>query len=186
MDVIAAQPGIGLHHPSGFPQHGHQLLAFLHGQCQRFLRVDVLPGQAGIDVHLSVPMVGRTDVHHVDVVAFQHFAIIFVQGRFAPVALDRLFTDVTVHIADGDHVAVWQGVIGIHGSLVPHADGPDPEAIVFGFGDIRRGRVSGEHVGDQRATAGSRRLQQLSTIHFHGMPPKSKGFDLPSPRGRGI
>ena len=56
-------------------------LVFFERERERLLAEDVLAGLQGLDGDLHVPVVGRDDAHHVDVLAIEHLAIVAVERR---------------------------------------------------------------------------------------------------------
>ena len=87
---------------------------FAEGEGLGLLEVDVLARPAGGDRHDRVPVVGRGDVHRVDVVAAEHLAEVD-QGRAvggAVLLVDaglRLIPPLLPHIAHGDILHVGPG-----------------------------------------------------------------------------
>ena len=53
-------------------------LVLFERERQRLLAEDVLAGLQGLDGDLHVPVVGRDDAHHVDVLAIEHLAVVAV------------------------------------------------------------------------------------------------------------
>ena len=131
LDVVAAEAGADLEGAAGLLDRALQELALVDRERQRLFAVDVLARPARGGGHGGVPVVGRADHDHVDVAAVQQLAIVLVQGGLGAEVLDGLLADLAVHVADGHHVAEGRGVVGDHGPLVAHPDGPDAEAVVF-------------------------------------------------------
>ena len=74
---VAALPRTDLYDTFGFFDDFEQLLALVDRKCQRFFAVHIFARAAGVDDHLCVPMIGRADDDDIDVLAFQHVAIVF-------------------------------------------------------------------------------------------------------------
>ncbi len=73
-------------------------LVFFQRQGERLLAEDVLAGLKGLDGDLHVPVVGRDDAHDVDVLAFEHLAVVAVRVGLA-------FADAWVVLAPVRHGA---------------------------------------------------------------------------------
>ena len=83
-------------------------LVFFQRQRQRLLAEDVLAGLQGLDGDLHVPVVGRDDAHHVDVLALEHLAVVAVGVGLALADVRivlRLLGMFGVDVADGHDVA---------------------------------------------------------------------------------
>ena len=92
----------------------HENAAFGHGQRQRLLADHVLAGLGRHDGGDDVPVVGRGDAHHVDVLAVDQLAEVAV-GRAALVVLAQLLAVVVVDL----------GFRGVQMLFVDVADGDD-------------------------------------------------------------
>jgi hypothetical protein len=105
--------------------------SFVHGQGKWFFAVDVLSGAAGVDEHLSVPMVGCADGYDIDILSGEEFAIVFAGKRGASERRFGLFADVSIDIAHGHDIAEVLGLVGDDGSLVSQADRSDSRTGVW-------------------------------------------------------
>jgi hypothetical protein len=105
--------------------------SFVNGQGKGFLAVDVLTGAAGVDEHLSVPMVRGTDGYDIDIFSGKQFAIVFASKRGASERRFGLFADVSIDIAHGHDIAEVLGLVGDDGSLVSQADSSDSRTGVW-------------------------------------------------------
>src|SRR5690606_29232651 len=94
-----------LEYTSGLLLHLADFFAFVDRKRERFFAVNVFASLHGLDRNFRVPMVRRADDHGVDVFAFEHFAIIFLNVGFAADSFTRTLGPVAIHIANRDHVA---------------------------------------------------------------------------------
>ena len=139
-------------------------LVLFERERQRLLAKDVLAGLQGLDGDFDVPMVGRDDAHHVDIVALQHLAIIAVAGGLAfadaGVVLGPLGM-AGVDVTDGHDIGEHPMLQGVAGALFAQADAAEPRPVV-GRG-IGKCRLAPAEIGD-RAARGPRRYRLLQKI----------------------
>ena len=116
---------------SGLLDDFADLDSFVNGQGKWFFAVNVLSGAAGVDEHLSVPMVGGADGYDIDILTGEEFAIVFAGKRGASERRFGLFADVSIDIAHGHDIAEVLGLVGDDGSLVSQADRSDSRTGVW-------------------------------------------------------
>ena len=154
--VVGSLPGADLDNPARLLDHPGEQLAFVDGQGQRLLHVNVLARPAGVDHHLRVPVVGRADRHHVDILAIEQLAVVFEDQRRAAEGRAGLLADMAIDVGDGHNIAVRAGLLGNHRALVPHPDRSDAEPVVGASGRCAGLGVGRENVGHQSAGAEDR------------------------------
>jgi hypothetical protein len=120
-----------LDNASGLLDDFTNLDSFVNGQGKWFFAVDILSGVAGVDEHLSVPMVGGADGYDIDILSGEEFAVVFAGKWGASERRFGLFADVPIDIAHGHDIAEVLGLVGDDGSLVSQADGPDSRTGVW-------------------------------------------------------
>ena len=100
---------------AGLFHHLADLLAFVDGQRQWLLALHVFAGLQRVDDDLRVPVIGRADGHHVDVVAIQHLAIVRVDLALAVelVPGGKSLTVTLVHIRTSHDVGEPRGAAAI-------------------------------------------------------------------------
>ena len=74
-------------------------------------------------------MVGRSDQHHIDVLAFQQIAVVLEDPGRAAEAGPGLFPHVSVDITESNNIAVATCFFGDHRALVAESDGSHPESF---------------------------------------------------------
>ena len=129
--AVAALPTADLNDTASFADDLSDSLAFVDGEREWLFAVNVTARAAGVDEHRRVPMVGRANRDHIDVVAVQHVAIVVIEIGLAAEILTCLFGNPTVDVTDGDDVAMFDRLVGDHRPLIFHADRADAETIVF-------------------------------------------------------
>ena len=140
------------------------LLPLVDGEGQRLFAIDILAGLHRVDGDFRVPVVGRDDRDHVDVLAVEHPAVIAADVDF-PLSLrsliffDELVRLAGVHrvdVADGHAVEVLQRprpVVSV--PLAPRADAAHDRALARageGGGPVGAGR---EPEGDASRRGGA-------------------------------
>ena len=136
-----------------FLDHPAQSLAFVDGQRERFLAVDVDSGLRGVDGDLRVPVIGRGNEHDVDLLLLEHPAVVLVDLRRAAETRPGLLADVPIHVGDGHDVAVRPGFLGNYRTLVTQAHGGNPKAIVFRLRLVGLRGAGRERIGAARPAA---------------------------------
>ncbi len=99
-----------LHHALVFARRVKHRLALEHIRADGFLAIHIRARLHGRDRVQRVPMVRRTDQHNIQVLLFQHLAVVVVAARLLlrllPLAGEfrRAFEHVLVHVANGNHL----------------------------------------------------------------------------------
>ena len=120
-----------LKHAVGLARTLTDLLAFVDGERERLFAIDVFAGTHGVDGDLGVPVIGRDDGDHVDVVAIEQLAIVFVDVGLAAGFFLAGFGVLGVNVAHGHDVAVRQNALIESLPTVAGADAADPKAVVL-------------------------------------------------------
>ncbi len=123
-------------------------LVLFQRQRERLLAEDVLAGLQRLDGDLDVPVVGRDDADHVDVVALEHLAIVAVGVGLALADACRCLRPFGVRSESTSQTATMSPKaacpLGVAGAHAAHADAADPRPVVgriVGDGGLRPGEV---------------------------------------------
>ncbi len=96
--MIASLPGSDLDNRIGRADFATQHLALVDGQRQRFLAVDIFSRTGRVNQHFGMPMIGRSNQNHIDIVAGQEIVIVLKDLRGAAETRSSLLADVPVDI----------------------------------------------------------------------------------------
>ncbi len=142
--------------------HGlDDVAALVHGERERFLAIDILPGFGGGDIDERVPVIGRGLNDGVNVLALQQLAEVGeFRGRlaFAGELADGGRGVALIHVAHGHDIREPPGVAGVAPAHAATADQRHAGAIVragHGVGGFRRRQLTLQK--PDRQTAGGRR-----------------------------
>src|ERR1044071_7855008 len=111
----------------------HQAFAFVNGEGERFLAVDILAALHGTQVHKRVPVIGRAGDDDVDVIAFHELAKILVLLRRLAVLAELLAGSLgvaVVNVADGNHIAMPRRPATVAAALAAATDQGDAGTVV--------------------------------------------------------
>ena len=114
--------------------HGFdEAFAFINGERERFLGVNILAGLDRQQVHERVPVVGRAGDDGVNVIALHELAKVLVLLRHLAVLgelLGRGLGMAVVHVADGEHVAEVGGASAVAAALSAATDQCDAGTVI--------------------------------------------------------
>ena len=114
--------------------HGfHEALAFVDGEGERLLAVNILAGLHREQVYKRVPVVGRARDDGVDVVALHELAKVLVRLRHLAVLRELLgsgFGMTVINVADGKHVTVSGRTRAVGTALAATTDQCDARTVV--------------------------------------------------------
>ena len=108
-------------------------LVFFQRERERLLAEHVLARQQCLDRDLHVPVVGRDDAHHVDVVAVQHSAVILVGVRVAladPVVVLCSHAVGRVDVAYGHDITKLRVLLRVTRPHAASTDATDARSVV--------------------------------------------------------
>ena len=111
----------------------HEAFAFVNGERERFLGVDILAGLDRKQVHERVPVVGRAGDDDVNVIALHELAKVLVLLRHLPVLrelLGRGLGMAVVHVADREHVSEVGGAAAVAAALSAATDQGDAGTVI--------------------------------------------------------
>ena len=153
-----------LEHAAGLLDCLADELAFVDGERERLLAVNILARLERLDRDLHMPVIGHANVYDLDIFAIKHMAVIFVGVAGAVEVAVGCFEMLLVDIAQRDHVQERPHRIGMMQLVTPDASHADRAALgLFVIGQIGR---SLDHRPRQRpahqagAQPGSRRQPQ--------------------------
>jgi hypothetical protein len=109
-------------------------LAFVDGQRERLLAVDVFSGEHGLDGDLGVPVVGHGDHDRVDIFAVEDFAVVAVGIRLFALAFLRLFDvvaeDSFIDVGQGGEIGKLKRLAGDLPALISQADSGKDRTVI--------------------------------------------------------
>jgi hypothetical protein len=146
-------PGLG--DAPVLPDRAHHLPAFIDGEGQRLLAVDILAGAARVDYRFRVPVIRRRDHHRINIGRGQKFAVIIVERRTGK-ALSHFFEAGAVHVAQRHELPLFRQAVEAVGAPAA-ADVAHAYGAISGKSAGRRGhtgRAKGGRGGECQRRAG--------------------------------
>jgi hypothetical protein len=158
------------------PHRFHKTLAFVDGQRERLLGINIFAGLHREQVYEGMPVIGRTGDDRVDIVPLHQFSKILVLfGHFAALGelLGRDLSMGVVHIAHGNDVAKIGCASAIAATLPAAPDQSDAGAVIRSERLRLRGicffefEIPSRHAGD--GGDGSGGLEKTTAIDVKDM-----------------
>jgi hypothetical protein len=160
-------------------------LAFVDGQRERLLAVDMLASRQGGECDRRVPMVGCADRHRFDIRPIEQLAIVLDDVGLLEMLGLGSFGVATIDVANGHNIgAVALGPVGVVGPLPAQADGSEDRPIVLCCRSPSGAAEPIRSAGGQRGTGTG--LKKSTSIRFanrhvfHSSKPRILAFYGPA------
>ena len=162
--------GAHLHDPPRLLLHPANEFALVDRQRERLLAVDVLAGEHRLHDGLRVPVVGRGDVDHVHVLAFQDPPVVVVDvGLPTGMPLVEPGGPPRIDVGDRHDIDPVLGRFDVEVGDAARADQPKGDAVVLGPRFVRQGAGRREEIRHRRGSeATGARREKIAPRVVHG------------------